>query len=213
MTIFASRIVVEVPGNDDPSVAPVGYVYYKFDTGAVGTYTQRFDTLGNIDPAGPIFITITIEEDPNDYTKVSWESNIPIYSVIVKGGPNYNQYFYSAGTTSDTELTAPINPNTGLPYDISHVSFIFLPTTPPTPTVAPTPTPTVITSPTISPTPTTICPTTTCPPKPPFSIISCLFIIGLILCGILALIIAGIFICLYFKKHKHCCKDKTPPRV
>lgn len=212
MTIFASRIVVEVPGNDDPSVAPMGYVYYKFDTGAVGTYTQRFDVMGNPDPAGPIFITMTIEEDPNDYTKVSWESNIPIYSVIVKGGPNYNQYFYSPAATSDTELTAPINPETGLPYDVSHVSFIFLPGTPPTPTptITVTPTPTFTTSPTISPTPTPICPTPTCPPKPP--IITCILIIGLILIGLLLLAIAGIFICINFKKYKHCWKGKKPPR-
>ena|GEM_PF-3497357 len=206
MTIFASRMCTVMPGNDDPSVAPVGYVYYKFDTGVVGTYNQLFDAMGNPNSTGPISITMTIENDLNNYTKVSWESNIPIYSVIVKGGPNYNQCFYSPPATSDTDLTAPVNPTNGLPYNVSHVSFIFLPMTPPSPT------PTVTASPTIQPTSTPIVPTPTCPPKPPCSILSFIIIIVLIFLGLLLLAVAAFYLYLYCKKHKHCCKKKKPPR-
>ena len=48
----------------------------------------------------------------------------PVTNVIVKGGPNANLYSYPApGVTSDSGLTAPINPNNGKPYGLSHLCF------------------------------------------------------------------------------------------
>lgn len=47
--------------------------------------------------------------------------------VLVKGGPATMAYFYGTLEDYDTRLTAPINPNNGRPYGISHVSFCFDP--------------------------------------------------------------------------------------
>lgn len=47
-----------------------------------------------------------------------------VSSVIVKGGPAFNLYSYpSPGVTSDSDLSAPINPNNGRPYGLSHLCF------------------------------------------------------------------------------------------
>lgn len=47
-----------------------------------------------------------------------------VTNVIVKGGPNANLYTYPApGVTSDSGLTAPINPSNGKPYGLSHLCF------------------------------------------------------------------------------------------
>jgi hypothetical protein len=45
-----------------------------------------------------------------------------ITSIIIKGGPdNGILYTYSPGASSDSGLTAPLNPNSGKPYGFSHV--------------------------------------------------------------------------------------------
>ena len=45
-----------------------------------------------------------------------------ITSIIIKGGPdNGVLYTYSPGASSDSGLTAPLNPNSGKPYGFSHV--------------------------------------------------------------------------------------------
>lgn len=52
--------------------------------------------------------------------------------VIVKGGPNsaVYTYDYTAGTSfddSDSNLSAPTNPNNGKDYGVSHIQFCFDP--------------------------------------------------------------------------------------
>jgi hypothetical protein len=44
-------------------------------------------------------------------------------AVIVKGGPNSNVYRYSPDAAAGSGLHAPINPNNGTPYGLSHISF------------------------------------------------------------------------------------------
>jgi hypothetical protein len=65
-----------------------------------------------------------------------WTSTMGIDVVIVKGGPNANLYTYDppAEATSDTDLTAPINPNSGQPSGLSHVEFCYDREAPPAPT-------------------------------------------------------------------------------
>lgn len=47
-----------------------------------------------------------------------------VTTVIVKGGPGFNLYSYpSPGVTSDTDPSAPTNPNNGRPYGLSHLCF------------------------------------------------------------------------------------------
>jgi hypothetical protein len=48
-------------------------------------------------------------------------------AVIAKGGPNANVYYYDPPVSSDTGLSAPINPATGRPYGLSHVTFCYTP--------------------------------------------------------------------------------------
>lgn len=49
-------------------------------------------------------------------------------TVIVKGGPDLIAYFYDDGDDDeDTNLTAPMNPNSGKLYGISHIEFCFDP--------------------------------------------------------------------------------------
>jgi hypothetical protein len=54
-------------------------------------------------------------------------------TVIVKGGPNAEVYSYPDAADglnyydTDSGLTAPINPNNGRPYGLSHISFCFDP--------------------------------------------------------------------------------------
>jgi hypothetical protein len=66
---------------------------------------------------GPITITAY------DGTYVSWTSVEGVGEVIVKGGPNALVYHYSPPATGDTGLHAPLNPNNGKYYGISHIEF------------------------------------------------------------------------------------------
>ena len=55
--------------------------------------------------------------------------------VIVKGGPNANFYDYRPdGNAADTALHAPVNPNNGKFYGLSHITFCLLEDVPPAPT-------------------------------------------------------------------------------
>ncbi len=55
--------------------------------------------------------------------------------VIVKGGPNANFYDYRPdGNAADTGLHAPVNPNNGKFYGLSHISFCLTDDVPPAPT-------------------------------------------------------------------------------
>lgn len=49
--------------------------------------------------------------------------------VLVKGGPNTEEYDYSSNNAIDWDsgLTAPVNPNNGKFYGVSHISFCFDP--------------------------------------------------------------------------------------
>lgn len=102
-------------------------------------------------------------------SSVSWTSTIGIDAVIVKGGPNANLYSYNEAT-SDTGLTAPINPQNGQPYGLSHVSFCYdqpeatathTPVSPTNTPVPPTQTPVPPTNTPVPPTETPISPTET----------------------------------------------------
>jgi hypothetical protein len=104
-----------------------------------------------------------------------WAATLGIDAVIVKGGDNANVYVYSPEAMSDEDLHAPINPNNGKYFDISHIEFCYdydpatntptntatntatntsTPTDTPTNTPTPTDTSTPTDTPTNTPTPT-----------------------------------------------------------
>jgi hypothetical protein len=69
--------------------------------------------------------------------RFDWTSAQGVDAVIVKGGPNANVYRYQGEATRGWHLSAPVNPNNGQPYGLSHISFCFdadSPTPPPPPT-------------------------------------------------------------------------------
>ncbi|RKT45777.1 hypothetical protein [Thiocapsa rosea] len=72
--------------------------------------------------------TVTIDSDGFFF---DWTSEIDVDAVIVKGGPNANEYKYVPAAMGDTGLSSPINPNTGQPYAISHIEFCYTDLVPP----------------------------------------------------------------------------------
>ena len=103
-----------VPGN--PSCTDLGYDYgYKPqpEPPPSGTYTF---------PGTTETVTIT-----SDGTYFDWTSTLGLDAVLAKGGPNANAYVYEppAESFGDTGLHAPINPNTGQPYGISHIELCY----------------------------------------------------------------------------------------
>jgi uncharacterized repeat protein (TIGR01451 family) len=64
---------------------------------------------------------VTLEKHHEYYVK--WSSTVAVDLVIVKGGSNANVYDYPGDTFGGDWLHAPINPNTGKPYGLSHVDF------------------------------------------------------------------------------------------
>jgi hypothetical protein len=104
---------------DNPSATSLGYDFgFKIDPPNSGTYTF---------PDGINLVTITLNGKCFD-----WTSTLGIDAVIVKGGPNANLYVYNPPALSygDVGLSAPINPNNGKPYGISHIEFAWNETTP-----------------------------------------------------------------------------------
>ena len=110
VTQAASVDPIVMPGN--PDCADLGYdMELKVEPVASGTYTD-----------GVLIVELEVYDPYFD-----WESNIGVSAVIVKGGPNANVYVYDPAATEDEGLIAPINPNTGKPYGLSHISFCYVP--------------------------------------------------------------------------------------
>lgn len=63
----------------------------------------------------------------SDGVYFDWSSTLGLDAVIAKGGPNANGYVYEppAEAYGDTGLHAPVNPNTGEPYGLSHIEFCY----------------------------------------------------------------------------------------
>jgi hypothetical protein len=108
-------------------VTTLGYDFgYKIDgwggAGKDGTYSGACDGQGSCELAEEFNNNITISNSDGKY--FDWAASpFPLSAVIVKGGPGANVFFYFPAESSDTQLYAPINPNNGKLYDISHVSF------------------------------------------------------------------------------------------
>lgn len=77
------------------------------------------DPLG--EPATAAANVITISQ--SNAQTFAWISEYEVCAVIVKGGPDAHIYYYPEGSCGDEGLYAPVNPNNGQHYDISHVTF------------------------------------------------------------------------------------------
>ena len=85
----------------------------KVDPVAGGTYSD-----------GTLSVTITVVSTPAGPT-FNFTSNIGVDAVLVKGGPDGNLYEYDPEVKSGTGLHAPLNPNNGKYYGLSHISFCY----------------------------------------------------------------------------------------
>jgi LPXTG-motif cell wall-anchored protein len=73
-------------------------------------------------------LTVTIDvTDTDDGPVFDWTSNLGVDAVFVKGGPGGLLYVYDppAESTGDTGLHAPVNPQNGKFYGLSHLSFCY----------------------------------------------------------------------------------------
>lgn len=112
-------------------VQTCGSFAYKVDPPNNGTYPTAEDVAdGEVfslygDPI-PADVVGVIQFTLSGYS-VSWSIDSPynVCAVIVKGGTAARVYYYSGGASSGSGLTPPINPNSGQPYDVSHVTFLF----------------------------------------------------------------------------------------
>ncbi len=131
LSAFAASVSpIEHPGNDaNTYVPPEGCIRTTLpDSDQIGTHDYNFNDFGQLDTSGTNTLTVVVDST-GSYTRVaswSWSGSYPLYAVIVKGGPAFNEYVYDGTATSDTDLVSPTNPS-GLPANISHVSVVLCP--------------------------------------------------------------------------------------
>jgi hypothetical protein len=71
------------------------------------------------------YVDFTVRADYLDWKATA---GVEMLGVIGKGGPTYNAYDYvGSGLLEDTALHAPVNPNNGKLYGISHYNFCYRP--------------------------------------------------------------------------------------
>ena len=68
-----------------------------------------------------IYVTVTDET----YVSFTTAPGVAVYAAIVKGGNDANVYIYENGTTDDSGLASPVNPN-GDPAGLSNLTFCYL---------------------------------------------------------------------------------------
>lgn len=154
------RAAAQVPGpvpfdgnKTCADLAPPGSMWTEFKVEPVlsGNYTN-----------GTLSVTLTVVDTASGPT-VNWSSNIGVDAVVVKGGPGGNLYTYPGESTSGTGLHAPVNPENGKYYGLSHISFCYDVDNPTT--TMPTTTTTMATTTTMPTTTTTMATTTSKPHK------------------------------------------------
>ena len=125
-TAFGTHVTPTfVAGNPTCSVLTAGTTELKVEPVADGTFSD-----------GTLTVTIDVRNTA-DGQVFDWTSNIGVDSVFVKGGPNGNLYAYNPESTGDTGLHAPVNPNNGKFFGLSHISFCYDADGPPPTTTIP----------------------------------------------------------------------------
>lgn len=93
---------------------------WKIDEAPEGVYTINSEEFDNLPTAFEGMFTVT----ETDGTYFSWTTDMQICAIIVKGGPDANIY-YLDDQCEGFDFHAPINPNNGNPYGLSHVTLCF----------------------------------------------------------------------------------------
>jgi hypothetical protein len=124
---YSGTATVAVIHKDDPGAGPGGNVYCPGNTIA----GPKIDPGSNYSDA---YIKVTKYDGKTfdwAFTSLGNETN-DMGLVIVKGGPASAVYTYDFTANpsfddGDTGLSAPMNPNNGKDYGISHIQFCFDP--------------------------------------------------------------------------------------
>ncbi|MPZ62306.1 MAG: hypothetical protein GEU93_13635 [Propionibacteriales bacterium] len=152
----------EVPGNQNCDLF-LGTTEIKIEDPAA-------DDSGS---SGDFSVSITVhgtEEEGNQTLDFTASDGTVLFGAIMKGGPDSNVYDYRPdGTTADTGLHTPVNPNNDKFFGISHVTFCVgeAPPTEPPPTTEPPTEPPPTEPPPTEPPPTEPPPTEPPPTEPP----------------------------------------------
>ncbi|MGH9230629.1 MAG: LPXTG cell wall anchor domain-containing protein [Acidimicrobiales bacterium] len=111
----STSVVDGNPTCGDLVPAGTSWIELKVEPVEDGTFTE-----------GMLTVTVDVSDTP-DGPVVDWTSNIGVDAVFVKGGPNGTLYLYDppAESTGDTGLHAPVNPNNGKFFGLSHLSFCY----------------------------------------------------------------------------------------
>jgi hypothetical protein len=127
---------LEVPWVGGPATCPDGEIPLRIES-ANGVESGTYDILdegGN--DVGDITIMVSDEAEGQVFSFEVTDGDLAVRRVFVKGGGGnigtQNLYVYGAplftdGIDSDALLHAPVNPNNGTYYDLSHVDFCFIP--------------------------------------------------------------------------------------
>lgn len=113
--VKAASSVQPIPHSGNPSCTDLGYDYGK-----------KYDVPGGTKLSdGTYDLQGLIVEIKSDGTFIDWETKIPVDAVLVKGGPNANEYKYDPAELSGEGLRSPDHPNPGKIPGISHIDFCF----------------------------------------------------------------------------------------
>ena len=114
---------VLVLGNPDCSTLVPGSIEFKQEPVRDATIPLSFEVNGTT-LTGTLVINVN---EPAQTVSFTLTGDLVAAGVIVKGGPNANFYNYlPGGNASDTGLHAPVNPNNGNFYGLSHLSFCLI---------------------------------------------------------------------------------------
>jgi len=108
---YSSTVQVNVTQDCFNPSCPAQYLEYKVEPVSSGTFGPNDE------------FTITVGSTA-DGQVFDWTSTLPVFQVIVKGGPGANVYDYS-GAFGGSGLHAPVNPSNGDFYGLSHISFCY----------------------------------------------------------------------------------------
>jgi uncharacterized repeat protein (TIGR01451 family) len=128
----AGPLVAAMLVSGNPSCAALGYTYeFKVDEEPTSgkTYTASDNVVVEVGGSLGFEVTMTTTDTAAGQV-LSFSANLPVWAVIVKGGPNANVYDYAATSltdvTADANLHAPEQPvGSGTYAGLSHVSFCF----------------------------------------------------------------------------------------
>jgi hypothetical protein len=125
--LVAAGMAVAGHGDGEPEVAPSLFVGNPSCTG--GAKTAGGNVTSQVLPAffsgfaGSITITRVDTPQGPTFSFITDGPSHLVTSVLVKGGPNANLYDYGTGIAHDDGLHAPLNPDNGKYYGLSHACF------------------------------------------------------------------------------------------